>query len=203
MDTGKGNNKKEGSRTTAQPRRKLLKALVTGTGAVTAAKMMPDKWTKPVVGSMLMPAHAQASPSSDPTGNFSSNLLPLASNFGFQAEGLVADNSISEELLEFFLPSAQAMPNCTQNGICNVTFNATVTNTTMHVCVSGDTVGQVSFGVDLNSDPPEGTELPVQCGDDFQVNNASYDSPNWRVNIKRVFSNISHDVALTPGGGCL
>ncbi len=40
-------------------RRKLLKSLVAGSGAVVAGKALPESWTKPVVDSVMLPAHAQ------------------------------------------------------------------------------------------------------------------------------------------------
>lgn len=43
-------------------RRKLLKALTTGSSAVVAGKVAPEEWTKPIVDSILLPAHAQVTP---------------------------------------------------------------------------------------------------------------------------------------------
>lgn len=40
-------------------RRKALKKLILGGGVLAS---MPDRWSKPVVESVLLPAHAQASP---------------------------------------------------------------------------------------------------------------------------------------------
>ncbi len=42
-------------------RRKLLKSIAAGSGAVVAGKTLPDAWTKPVVDSVLLPAHASTS----------------------------------------------------------------------------------------------------------------------------------------------
>ena len=39
-------------------RRKLLKSIAAGSGAVVAGKTLPEAWTKPVVDSVLLPAHA-------------------------------------------------------------------------------------------------------------------------------------------------
>jgi hypothetical protein len=43
-----------------QSRRKLLKTIAAGSGAIIAGTILPDKWTKPVVNSIILPAHAQA-----------------------------------------------------------------------------------------------------------------------------------------------
>ncbi|MGE0703511.1 MAG: glycine-rich domain-containing protein [Vicinamibacterales bacterium] len=42
-------------------RRALLRALAAGTGAVVAGNVLPKSWTKPVVDSIVLPLHAQAS----------------------------------------------------------------------------------------------------------------------------------------------
>jgi len=43
-------------------RRKLLKSIAAGSGAVIAGKSLPENWSRPVVDSVLLPAHAQTSP---------------------------------------------------------------------------------------------------------------------------------------------
>lgn len=50
-------------------RRQLLKALVATSGAITAASLLPGKWTKPVVEAGVLPAHAQSSQVSQPIFN--------------------------------------------------------------------------------------------------------------------------------------
>lgn len=42
-------------------RRKLLKSIAVGTGAVVAGKSLPDSWSRPVVDSVMLPAHAMTS----------------------------------------------------------------------------------------------------------------------------------------------
>jgi len=44
-----------------EKRRKLLKSIAAGSGAVIAGKSMPEGWTRPVVDSVLLPVHAQTS----------------------------------------------------------------------------------------------------------------------------------------------
>jgi len=49
-------------------RRKTLKTLLVGSGvALAAGKTLPDKWTKPVVDSVILPAHAQTTTPPDTT----------------------------------------------------------------------------------------------------------------------------------------
>lgn len=42
-------------------RRKLLKSIAAGTGTVIAGKSLPESWSRPVVDSVILPAHAQTS----------------------------------------------------------------------------------------------------------------------------------------------
>ena len=53
-------SKKQDSKATA--RRSVLKKMVVGGGVAATAKMMPDEWQKPVVESVILPAHAGTSP---------------------------------------------------------------------------------------------------------------------------------------------
>lgn len=49
------------SRSEANPaRRRLLKALTAGGAGAAAVKSLPERWTKPVVDTVMLPAHAQA-----------------------------------------------------------------------------------------------------------------------------------------------
>ena len=48
---------------TSGARRKLLKSLGTAGGVVATSGMLPGQWTKPVVESVLLPAHAQTTQS--------------------------------------------------------------------------------------------------------------------------------------------
>ena len=47
---------------TNETRRRLHKALVASTGAVVLGKTLPESWIKPVVDSVVLPAHAGTSP---------------------------------------------------------------------------------------------------------------------------------------------
>ena len=45
-----------------QTRRNILKSMAIGSGAVASAKAVPEQWTKPVLNSLILPAHGQTSP---------------------------------------------------------------------------------------------------------------------------------------------
>lgn len=44
-----------------QSRRKILKSMAAGSGAVIAGKSVPEQWAKPMIDSVLLPVHAQTS----------------------------------------------------------------------------------------------------------------------------------------------
>lgn len=46
---------------TEQARRRLLKTIAAAGGVITAGKMLPDNWKRPIVDTALLPAHAQTS----------------------------------------------------------------------------------------------------------------------------------------------
>ena len=45
----------------SESRRKLLKSIAAGSGAIVAGKSLPESWSKPVVDSVMLPVHAQTS----------------------------------------------------------------------------------------------------------------------------------------------
>ena len=47
-------------KTSSENLRRLLKAVGAGGGAVIAGKQLPESWTRPVLDSVMLPAHAQA-----------------------------------------------------------------------------------------------------------------------------------------------
>lgn len=57
---------KTGSQTTReQARRRILKRLVAGGGIVATERIIPQDWHRPVVESVILPAHAQTSPGTE------------------------------------------------------------------------------------------------------------------------------------------
>ena len=46
---------------TSPARRRLLKSLAAGGGVWTGSKVLPENWTRPVVDSVILPAHAGGS----------------------------------------------------------------------------------------------------------------------------------------------
>lgn len=101
-----------------ESRRKLLKSIAAGTGVVVAGKSLPDMWSRPVVESVLLPAHAQTSQISLISGvlttttfvlsdlgrsnrSFASNNTDKTSNpFNFLIKEAHADDQTAEHLCD-------------------------------------------------------------------------------------------------------
>lgn len=78
-------------------RRRLLAALVGVGGAYAAGKSLPERWTRPVVDTVLLPAHAQATGFRE---NYSGQVNPVASSGPGPA--------VLRGLLDFVVPPAHA-----------------------------------------------------------------------------------------------
>ena len=76
-------------------RRKLLKSIAAGSGAVIAGKNLPESWSQPIVDSVMLPTHAQTSPGQYTSGG----LINLSS---VQSDGMYA------RVLDSLAPSANA-----------------------------------------------------------------------------------------------
>jgi len=48
-------------RNSDESRRKILKSIAAGSGAIVAGKTLPENWARPVVDSVILPSHAQTS----------------------------------------------------------------------------------------------------------------------------------------------
>ena len=87
-----------------QSRRKLLKSIAAGSGAVVAGKSLPDSWTRPVVDSVMLPAHAETSEASD-TDDTSIVIVSGGGGGTFT----VTDNAIGDDILDIFASPAHAV----------------------------------------------------------------------------------------------
>ena len=91
----------------SENRRKLLKSIATGSGAIVAGKSLPESWSRPVVDSVILPTHAQTS------GGASSSSITLTSNgtiTNVNTMAPVTDNMVAEKnsFLDSLVPSAHA-----------------------------------------------------------------------------------------------
>ena len=88
----------------SESRRKLLKSIAAGSGAIVAGKNLPESWSRPVVDSVMLPAHAQTSPTG-PSGGSSGDIeLTSIENLN--------DDSMFARLSDKFISSAHADDPC-------------------------------------------------------------------------------------------
>ena len=73
-----------------QSRRNLLKSMAAGSSAVIAGKSLPNDWAKPVVDSVLLPAHAETSDITPPVASCSLGGTVETFTFGDNSTGVFA-----------------------------------------------------------------------------------------------------------------
>ncbi|MCK5359529.1 MAG: hypothetical protein KAJ95_02825, partial [Gammaproteobacteria bacterium] len=91
-----------------QSRRKLLKSIAAGSGAIVAGKSLPESWSRPVVDSVLLPAHAQTSPAV-----YAANLASLA-----MLESEIKQAGNDRGLINALIPDANAQYEDPVNYLC-------------------------------------------------------------------------------------
>lgn len=87
----------------AAGRRKLLKsALLGGGAAATSLYLAPERWTRPIIQSVTLPAHAQTSPDTLGDGPWAGDAGPL------EDVSLPRDRSFAQRLSDFLVQPAAA-----------------------------------------------------------------------------------------------
>lgn len=77
-------------------RRKLLKSIASGTGAIVAGKSLPETWSRPIVDSVMLPAHAETSPTETTEPAPLGEEPPVTPRFSFTCQiTLVEENTFS------------------------------------------------------------------------------------------------------------
>lgn len=67
MSENDSDNTEKPNKSDQAERRKTVRRMLVGGGIITAGSQLPSKWTKPVVETVLMAAHAGTSPVGAPT----------------------------------------------------------------------------------------------------------------------------------------
>jgi len=102
----------------SESRRNLLKSIAAGTGVVVAGKSLPDMWSRPVVESVLLPAHAQTSQIPLISGVLSTTTFVL-SDLGQSNKSFASNNSDkTSDPFSFLIKEAHA-DNNTAREICD------------------------------------------------------------------------------------
>ena len=88
VENGKG-DEAGGSRLSPEQRREALRRILAGGGIVIGADVLPDKWSNPVVDSVILPAHAATS-LADPC---SLSVTPVSGGYQVVVSGFVSPPS--------------------------------------------------------------------------------------------------------------
>lgn len=130
-------------------KRKLLKSIAAGSGAIMAGKSLPESWSRPVVNAIVLPSHAQTSP-------------PLTTP-ALTTPALTYSCSVAGPAAIFDGPA----------GVPLGPFEYTITNTGTGPLTGGDinvpktdgTTGGINFMVDLSGGIPD----PLAPGSNFTI----------------------------------
>jgi hypothetical protein len=124
-------------------RRKLLKSIAAGSGAIVAGKSLPESWSRPVVDSVMLPAHAQTS-------------IVVGSYFNEELFGVVPDsgllqeqNNMFAEVINYFIPNVNAgiLPPISSSTAC-ATATADNVELFLQAIVEGEDSCELSGGWD-------------------------------------------------------
>lgn len=64
----------------SQDRRKVMKKIVAGVGVLAGYSVLPEKWTRPIVGQIVLPAHAETSGETPTENNTAEPETPTENN---------------------------------------------------------------------------------------------------------------------------
>ena len=181
---------------TSTKRRKLLKSVAAGGSTLVVAKVLPDQWARPVVESVMLPAHAQTS-SSSAFGPFGS-VGPIAMT-ETEPSLQMAEQGFSEELLEFFIPAVQAIlptPDA-------VTLTANSSGDSF-LCASADVATEITTVQIQNTTPPSFIGRGSTCLFGAKIQSGQFiEGTGWEVTMLPAGKNVTTTVFLAPGGiGC-
>jgi hypothetical protein len=92
----------------ADSRRKILKTLAAGSGVLAAGANLPEKWGRPTVTSIVLPAHAQTTPPEEPEPE------PV---FLMECSIEICEGTGGQEPCETFTTSGTTNIGCADNGV--------------------------------------------------------------------------------------
>ncbi len=107
-------------------RRKLLKSIAAGSGAVVAGKSLPESWSKPVINSVMLPAHAETTDGSGSSSGDTTTTAPLSTSYSHDLRFSTSDgrNEVLEDVLSVLVQDAHACCSPSLGAMCVDTSNA-------------------------------------------------------------------------------
>ncbi len=88
-------------------RRKAIKKLAAGVGVLAGISMLPDRWTRPIIGEIVIPVHAQTSGEIEPSPEPSPE--PQGCNAADGCYNITASNPAGFAGRSFFWPGGTGM----------------------------------------------------------------------------------------------
>jgi hypothetical protein len=171
-------------------RRSAMRKLAVGVGVLAGISVLPERWTRPIIGEIVLPAHAQTSGLAN--GFFSSAITVTLKN---SPNGKVLDSlaGAADSVLDFLVADAHAGFNPPEYICVNlVGDSATVilgTNDSGWLYYQG--VGTYSGGV-----------VVTYGGDPYNVTFISRSSSLVTLSVVRGPGGFSENIQLTPGSSC-
>ena len=165
----------------SESRRKLLKSIAAGSGAIVAGKSLPDKWTAPVVDTVMLPAHAQTSPAPTTTAAPTTTVEPcgtltitsITRGQGDAQQPFSCGDDTDAHILNFSFNVAPVPPAGT-----TVTLNTVACGTASPAPVDGN--GNATMVLDLSTclDGDSNTyEFSIDCGSSVTCTVGYFDQP--------------------------
>jgi len=150
-------------------RRNTLKKLLAGSGVIIASQSTPEKWTKPIVDSVMLPAHAQTS---QILGTISANwilgddapggLAGMTGPTSNSAAGFLYDDGTSSDITASISPAVAGVVISLDVSVSGTTFTGfdTAPSSSVPTSASGDVSFMDSAGVandDFGDSPGTGS----------------------------------------------
>ena len=151
-------------------RRKLLKSIAAGSGAVVAGKSLPESWTKPMVDSVLLPSHAETTDSSISSAVGNPTPPPCQSTLIIPGDSVSCSDGNTERNRYFYIDDTDACPVLILATESSAPSPADLMQVRVYMDDSGGDPLWASFG--LSGEKPEyETQL---CTSPWEAENASY-----------------------------
>lgn len=125
-------------------KRGLIKALGASAGVLAATNILPEKWVKPVVNSIMLPAHAQVTPSTDPCPEFEFQQCEIT------VGGTVYSTTMSTETFMHMTAGMADMFSMANATIGSVS-GANPAMVQLTVVLSGSSIDGMTMGMDMTN----------------------------------------------------